>query len=116
MVFDGAMGTMVQRLKLVEADFRGSELADHPKPLLGNNDVLSITKPEAIKQIHRVSIWFYPFIYAQCDMDQLIHDTRVFSALGIVGFSYEPYTSYTSLIFACFVLMIIHAHDNILLL
>ncbi|KAF6026082.1 MTR [Bugula neritina] len=52
MVMDGAMGTMIQRLKLTEEDFRGDELADHHKPLSGNNDVLSITQPAYIKDIH----------------------------------------------------------------
>jgi len=55
MVMDGAMGTMIQRLKLTEEDFRGDELADHHKPLSGNNDVLSITQPAYIKDIHLVS-------------------------------------------------------------
>jgi 5-methyltetrahydrofolate--homocysteine methyltransferase len=53
MVLDGAMGTMIQRHKLEEQDFRGERLKDHPHPLKGNNDLLSITRPDIIKEIHR---------------------------------------------------------------
>lgn len=54
MVLDGGMGTMIQRLKLSEDDFRGQEFGDHARPLKGNNDILSITKPDVIYQIHKV--------------------------------------------------------------
>lgn len=53
MVLDGAMGTMIQRHKLEEKDFRNEQLKDHPHPLKGNNDLLSITRPDIIKEIHR---------------------------------------------------------------
>jgi 5-methyltetrahydrofolate--homocysteine methyltransferase len=53
LVLDGAMGTMIQRHKLEEKDFRGEKLKDHPHPLKGNNDVLCITRPDIIKDIHR---------------------------------------------------------------
>mgnify|MGYP000706484456 CR=1 FL=1 len=53
LVLDGAMGTMIQPLELTEDDFRGQRFADHPLPLAGNNDLLSITQPEAIAGIHR---------------------------------------------------------------
>jgi 5-methyltetrahydrofolate--homocysteine methyltransferase len=53
LVLDGAMGTMIQRHKLTEADFRNEELKDHQHPLKGNNDLLSITRPDIIKDIHR---------------------------------------------------------------
>lgn len=53
LVLDGAMGTMIQRYKLEESDFRGERLKDHPHPLKGNNDLLSITRPDIIKEIHR---------------------------------------------------------------
>jgi len=52
LVLDGAMGTMIQRHKLEEADFRNEKLKDHPKPLKGNNDLLSVTRPDIIKTIH----------------------------------------------------------------
>ncbi|SHH75201.1 5-methyltetrahydrofolate--homocysteine methyltransferase [Chryseolinea serpens] len=53
MVLDGAMGTMIQRHPLEEKDFRNEQLKDHPHPLKGNNDLLSITRPDIIKEIHR---------------------------------------------------------------
>jgi len=54
MIMDGAMGTMIQKLKLEEADFRGEEFKNHPKPLKGNNDLLSLTQPDKIYDIHMV--------------------------------------------------------------
>jgi 5-methyltetrahydrofolate--homocysteine methyltransferase len=53
LVLDSAMGTMIQRYKLSEEDFRGKTFKDHPSDLKGNNDLLSITQPEIIKDIHR---------------------------------------------------------------
>jgi 5-methyltetrahydrofolate--homocysteine methyltransferase len=53
LVIDGAMGTMIQRHKLTEKDFRGERFKDYPHDLKGNNDLLSITQPEIIKDIHR---------------------------------------------------------------
>lgn len=53
LILDGAMGTMIQRHKLEEKDFRGDRWPNHPSPLKGNNDLLSITRPEIIKDIHR---------------------------------------------------------------
>lgn len=53
LVLDGAMGTMLQRNKFEEADFRGDRFKDFPHPLKGNNDLLSITQPEAVKAVHR---------------------------------------------------------------
>ncbi len=52
LVLDGAMGTMIQRYKLSEEDYRGSSFADWPVNLQGNNDLLSITQPQIIKDIH----------------------------------------------------------------
>ncbi len=53
LVLDGAMGTMIQRHTLEEADFRGERFKNHDHPLKGNNDLLSITRPDIIKDIHR---------------------------------------------------------------
>ncbi len=53
LVIDGAMGTMIQRQKLTEKDFRGKRFKDYPHDLKGNNDLLSITQPDVIKGIHR---------------------------------------------------------------
>lgn len=52
LILDGAMGTMIQRYKLAEEDFRTAALANHPKPLKGNNDLLSLSRPDIIKAIH----------------------------------------------------------------
>jgi len=52
LVLDGAMGTMIQRYPLEEADFRNEELKNHSHPLKGNNDLLSFTRPDIIKAIH----------------------------------------------------------------
>ncbi|MFN8237942.1 MAG: homocysteine S-methyltransferase family protein [Chitinophagales bacterium] len=53
LILDGAMGTMIQRYKLEEEDYRGERFKNHPYPLKGNNDLLSITRPDIIKAIHR---------------------------------------------------------------
>jgi 5-methyltetrahydrofolate--homocysteine methyltransferase len=53
LILDGAMGTMIQRHTLTEADFRGDRFRDHPKDLKGNNDLLVITRPDVIRSIHR---------------------------------------------------------------
>jgi 5-methyltetrahydrofolate--homocysteine methyltransferase len=53
LVIDGAMGTMIQRYKLTEADYRGERFKDWPSDIKGNNDLLCITKPEVIKAIHK---------------------------------------------------------------
>ena len=53
LILDGAMGTMIQRHKLEEEDFRKGAFENHNKSLKGNNDLLSITRPEIIKDIHR---------------------------------------------------------------
>ena len=52
LVLDGAMGTMIQKYNLQEEDFRGGQLASHPVLLKGNNDLLVLTRPEIIKEIH----------------------------------------------------------------
>ncbi len=52
LILDGAMGTMIQRHRLAEADYRGARFAGHPKELKGNNDLLLLTRPEIIRAIH----------------------------------------------------------------
>ncbi len=52
LVLDGAMGTLIQRYKLTEADYRGEHFKHHPKDLKGNNDLLPLTRPDVIAQIH----------------------------------------------------------------
>jgi 5-methyltetrahydrofolate--homocysteine methyltransferase len=72
-VLDGAMGTMIQRFGLGEADFRGERFASHPADLKGANDLLSITRPEVIRSIHR------DFLEAGAD----IIETNTFNANAI---------------------------------
>uniref|UniRef100_F7BQK3 Methionine synthase n=1 Tax=Equus caballus TaxID=9796 RepID=F7BQK3_HORSE len=78
MVLDGGMGTMIQRLKLSEDDFRGQEFGDHARPLKGNNDILSITKPDVIYQIHK------DYLLAGAD----IIETNTFSSTSIAQADY----------------------------
>lgn len=52
LVLDGAMGTMIQRYKLEDADYRGERFKDFPHDLKGNNDLLSLTRPDVIREIH----------------------------------------------------------------
>ena len=53
LIIDGAMGTMIQRHKLTEADYRGDRFKDWPSDLKGNNDLLCLTQPDIIKGIHK---------------------------------------------------------------
>lgn len=52
LILDGAMGTMIQRHKLQEADYRGTRFTGHSHDLKGNNDLLLLTRPEVIRGIH----------------------------------------------------------------
>lgn len=52
LILDGAMGTMIQSYRFSEADFRGTRFADWPRDLRGNNDLLNLTQPQAIRDIH----------------------------------------------------------------
>ena len=86
LVLDGAMGTMIQNHKLDERDFRGEKFKDHPVDLKGNNDLLSITQPEIIRNIHK----------AYLDAGADIIETNTFSGTSIAqsdykteGFAYE---------------------------
>ena len=53
LTFDGAMGTMVQSYELSEEDFRKDQFKDHPIDLKGNNDILVLTQPQIISEIHK---------------------------------------------------------------
>ncbi len=52
LLLDGGMGTMLQRYHLSEADYRGARFADHPRPLQGNHDILVLTRPDVVREIH----------------------------------------------------------------
>lgn len=77
-IIDGAMGTMIQRYKLGEADFRGTRFADHPKDLKGNNDLLQLTRPDVIREIHQ------QYLAAGAD----IIETNTFGATSIAQEDY----------------------------
>src|SRR5215469_5369720 len=86
LVLDGAMGSMIQRLKLGEADFRGKRFADHPSPLLGCNDLLCLTRPEAIGAIHEAYLAAGADIIETCSFNS----TAVSLAdYGLGGLAYE---------------------------
>jgi len=53
LILDGAMGTMIQRYRLDEAGYRGTQFANHPRDLKGANDVLCLTNPKIVEEIHR---------------------------------------------------------------
>ena len=53
LIIDGAMGTMIQRYKLSEEDYRGERFKNWPSDIKGNNDLLSLTQPNIIKEIHK---------------------------------------------------------------
>ncbi|MDQ0518440.1 5-methyltetrahydrofolate--homocysteine methyltransferase [Kaistia geumhonensis] len=78
LVLDGAMGTMIQRLKLTEADFRGERFKDWPRDLKGNNDLLILTRPDAVEAIHRQ--------YFEAGAD--IVETNTFSSTSIAQADY----------------------------
>ena len=52
LIIDGAMGTMIQRYKLTEEDFRGERFKNHPSDVKGNNDLLNLTRPDIIREVH----------------------------------------------------------------
>jgi 5-methyltetrahydrofolate--homocysteine methyltransferase len=79
LVIDGAMGTMIQRYKLDEKDFRGDIFQDHKFDLKGNNDLLSLTQPNIIKAIHEE--------YLEAGAD--IIETNTFSATSIAQADYD---------------------------
>lgn len=79
MILDGAMGTMIQRHKLTEDDFRGARFKNHPRDLKGNNDLLTITQPDIIEGIHRA--------YLEAGAD--IIETNTFNSTTISQSDYD---------------------------
>ena len=78
-ILDGAMGTMIQRFKLSEADYRGERFKDFPKDVKGNNELLSLTRPDVIRDIHE------GYIAAGADMIE----TNTFGATTIAQEDYK---------------------------
>ena len=81
LVLDGAMGTMIQDYKFSESDYRGSRFKDHPSTLKGNNDLLSLTQPEAIKTIHEK--------YLEVGADIIETNTFSSTSIGMADYSME---------------------------
>ncbi len=82
LLLDGAMGTMVQTYKLDEADFRGARFANHHKELRGLNDLLVLTQPDVIEEIHTK--------YLEAGTDILETNTFNATPLGIVEYGLDP--------------------------
>src|SRR6266540_315326 len=78
LVLDGAMGTMIQRLKFTETDFRGERFAAHSRDLRGDSDVLVLTQPDAIAAIH------HQYLEAGSD----IIETNTFNSTSLVQSDY----------------------------
>jgi 5-methyltetrahydrofolate--homocysteine methyltransferase len=79
LILDGAMGTMIQSYKLEEADYRGERFVDHPCDVKGNNDLLSLTQPKIISDIHRA--------YFEAGAD--IVETNTFNGTSIAMADYQ---------------------------
>ncbi|WP_171963054.1 methionine synthase [Bordetella trematum] len=79
LILDGAMGTMIQRYKLSEADFRGERFADHHKDVKGDNELLSLVRPDIIAEIHRE--------YLEAGADVI--ETNTFGATSIAQGDYD---------------------------
>jgi 5-methyltetrahydrofolate--homocysteine methyltransferase len=73
LLLDGAMGTMIQRHQLVEADFRGERFQNHPRDLQGDNDLLTLTRPDVITAIHHA--------YLEAGSDLI--ETNTFTATAV---------------------------------
>ena len=73
------MGTMIQRYNLKEEDYRGEGLKSHPSDLKGNNDLLSLTRPDVIREIHEA--------YLEAGSD--IIETNTFNATSISQADYQ---------------------------
>src|SRR5215475_16117686 len=83
LILDGAMGTMIQRRRLTEEDFRGARFADHGRDVRGNNDLLVLTRPDVISDIH--------LEYLEAGAD--IIETNTFNANAISQARSEEHTS-----------------------
>lgn len=83
LVLDGAMGTMLQKYQFSEEDFRGELFKNFAHPLKGNNDLLSITQPEAVKEVHRA--------YLQAGADIIETNTFSGTTIGMADYHLEDY-------------------------
>lgn len=83
LVLDGAMGTMIQQYNLSEADFRGERFKDIPGQLKGNNDMLCLTRPDAIEEIHRK--------YLEAGADIIETNTFNATSVSMADYHMQPY-------------------------
>jgi 5-methyltetrahydrofolate--homocysteine methyltransferase len=83
LIIDGAMGTMLQREGLVEADYRGERFRDHPTDLKGMNDLLCITKPEVVEKVHR--------LYLEAGADIIETNTFGATSVALADYKLQPY-------------------------
>ena len=81
LVLDGAMGTMIQEYKFSESDYRGIRFKDHPSTVKGNNDLLSLTQPDAIKTIHEK--------YLEAGADIIETNTFSSTSIGMADYNME---------------------------
>ncbi len=79
LVIDGAMGSLIQSYKLEEADYRGARFADFHTDLKGNNDLLTLTRPDVIREIHQ----------AYLDAGADVIETNTFNSTAIAQGDYE---------------------------
>ncbi|HTL66843.1 MAG TPA: homocysteine S-methyltransferase family protein [Lacunisphaera sp.] len=84
-ILDGAMGTMIQQHGLTEADFRGNRFKDHPHDLRGNNDLLSLTRPDVIEGIH--------LQYFEAGADMVETNTFSGTAIAQADYKLEPFVA-----------------------
>ena len=83
LVLDGAMGTMIQQYNLSEADFRGERFKDIPGQLKGNNDMLCLTRPDVIEEIHRK--------YLEAGADIIETNTFNATSVSMADYHMQPY-------------------------
>jgi 5-methyltetrahydrofolate--homocysteine methyltransferase len=83
LVLDGAMGTMIQRYRLDESAFRGELFAHHPRDLKGANDILCLTRPEVVEEIHRQ--------YLEAGADIIETNTFNAQAISLADYELEPF-------------------------
>src|SRR5262249_39667905 len=83
LILDGAMGTMIQAYRLGEVDFRGRAFRDHPRDLKGCNDLLCLTKPEVVLEIHRK--------YLEAGADIIETNTFNATAISMADYGLQPH-------------------------